>query len=251
MKCQLCKEEVFLPYKCSYCGQYFCDDHRLPEQHQCPGLPKRGWGTSVRVSTKTHDKKKIRPLPTASEDDSVRVDAQIEEKEKIKPLPASANDTTYPSKISKPILNVKRRMFIKSLTKKIKLNTISIINLAFLIIISLPVFDSIQLMWDSPLTFSRTFLPKWWDLFPSEYPIPSINLLYVYFGMLGLYLYILLKFMSKSQYKTYDPRKRRLRHYYYVILIGVMFLFFFSEANFFWISTVQKTFQYYLGGLTN
>lgn len=43
MKCQLCKEEVFLPHRCSYCGQYFCDDHRLPEKHLCPGLPKRSW----------------------------------------------------------------------------------------------------------------------------------------------------------------------------------------------------------------
>jgi len=43
MRCALCKKEVYLPYLCSYCGQYFCDDHRLPEQHMCPGLPKRSW----------------------------------------------------------------------------------------------------------------------------------------------------------------------------------------------------------------
>ncbi|MCK4583290.1 AN1-type zinc finger domain-containing protein [Candidatus Bathyarchaeota archaeon] len=39
MKCALCKKEVYLPYRCSYCGQYFCDDHRLPEQHLCPDPP--------------------------------------------------------------------------------------------------------------------------------------------------------------------------------------------------------------------
>lgn len=44
MKCQLCKEETDLPFQCNYCGQYFCDDHRLPEQHMCPGLSKRSWG---------------------------------------------------------------------------------------------------------------------------------------------------------------------------------------------------------------
>jgi len=45
MKCVLCKKEVYLAYRCSYCGQYFCDDHRLPEQHLCPGLPKRSWSS--------------------------------------------------------------------------------------------------------------------------------------------------------------------------------------------------------------
>jgi len=43
MKCQLCKKAVDLPFRCSYCGQFFCDDHRLPEQHLCPNLPKQGW----------------------------------------------------------------------------------------------------------------------------------------------------------------------------------------------------------------
>ena len=42
-KCQLCKKDVFMPFQCSYCGQYFCDEHRLPENHLCPNLPKRGW----------------------------------------------------------------------------------------------------------------------------------------------------------------------------------------------------------------
>lgn len=43
LKCQLCKRDVVLPFRCNYCGQLFCDDHRLPEQHLCPNLPKRGW----------------------------------------------------------------------------------------------------------------------------------------------------------------------------------------------------------------
>ena len=211
MKCQLCKKDVTLPFKCSYCGQYFCDDHRLPEQHLCPGLPNRSWGILARVSVQT------------------------QEKEKIKSLPVSAND---PTKVSKSIVNYKISIFINSLTKK--LNIISILNIVFLIIISLPIFDSLQLMWDSPLTFSRTFLPKWWDLFPSEYPIPSINLLYVYLGMLGLYFYVLWKFLSKGKYGSYDPGKRKLRHYYYVIVIGTTFLYFFSEAHFFWLHTIKN-----------
>lgn len=27
-----------MPFRCSYCGGYFCYEHRLPEAHDCPGL---------------------------------------------------------------------------------------------------------------------------------------------------------------------------------------------------------------------
>jgi Zn-dependent protease len=36
MNCQKCQKEVFLPFRCPYCGNYFCSDHRLPENHDCP-----------------------------------------------------------------------------------------------------------------------------------------------------------------------------------------------------------------------
>lgn len=35
MKCQKCGQETFLPFKCPYCGGYFCPEHRLPENHDC------------------------------------------------------------------------------------------------------------------------------------------------------------------------------------------------------------------------
>lgn len=35
MECQYCKKDVVLPFKCSYCGGYFCSEHRLPENHAC------------------------------------------------------------------------------------------------------------------------------------------------------------------------------------------------------------------------
>lgn len=46
MKCQKCEKEVFLPFRCPYCGGYFCAEHRLPENHDCPRIelaraPKR------------------------------------------------------------------------------------------------------------------------------------------------------------------------------------------------------------------
>jgi len=46
MKCQKCGKEVFLPFRCPYCEGYFCSEHRLPENHECPRIelaraPKR------------------------------------------------------------------------------------------------------------------------------------------------------------------------------------------------------------------
>ncbi len=35
MKCQKCQQETFLPFKCPYCGNYYCAQHHLPENHQC------------------------------------------------------------------------------------------------------------------------------------------------------------------------------------------------------------------------
>jgi Zn-dependent protease len=38
MKCQKCGKDVFLPFRCPYCGGYFCSEHRLPENHDCPRM---------------------------------------------------------------------------------------------------------------------------------------------------------------------------------------------------------------------
>ncbi|GAA0507504.1 hypothetical protein SAMN04488066_101319 [Halorubrum aquaticum] len=36
--CDECGEYENLPYQCRRCGRTFCADHRLPENHDCPGL---------------------------------------------------------------------------------------------------------------------------------------------------------------------------------------------------------------------
>ena len=36
--CDVCGEEVNMPYNCGSCGGTYCSDHRLPENHSCPGL---------------------------------------------------------------------------------------------------------------------------------------------------------------------------------------------------------------------
>lgn len=35
MKCEICGKSDYLPFKCRYCGRYFCIEHRLPENHNC------------------------------------------------------------------------------------------------------------------------------------------------------------------------------------------------------------------------
>jgi len=36
VKCQHCDKDVVLPFKCPFCNQQFCPEHRLPENHECP-----------------------------------------------------------------------------------------------------------------------------------------------------------------------------------------------------------------------
>ena len=40
-ECSYCGTETSMPYKCKFCGELFCSNHRLPENHNCQGL--EGW----------------------------------------------------------------------------------------------------------------------------------------------------------------------------------------------------------------
>ena len=40
-KCKYCGTEVELPFECKFCKGYFCIEHRLPENHNCPNAPPR------------------------------------------------------------------------------------------------------------------------------------------------------------------------------------------------------------------
>lgn len=41
-QCDVCGQEEGMPYRCRFCGGTFCGEHRLPENHDCPGL--ENWG---------------------------------------------------------------------------------------------------------------------------------------------------------------------------------------------------------------
>jgi Zn-dependent protease len=38
VRCDKCGREEYMPFRCSYCGGYFCYEHRLPEAHDCTGI---------------------------------------------------------------------------------------------------------------------------------------------------------------------------------------------------------------------
>ena len=41
VSCDRCGRDIYMPFRCNYCGGYFCDEHRLPEFHECRGVR---WG---------------------------------------------------------------------------------------------------------------------------------------------------------------------------------------------------------------
>lgn len=41
-RCDRCSEVESMPYRCRLCGGTYCAEHRLPENHDCPGL--ESWG---------------------------------------------------------------------------------------------------------------------------------------------------------------------------------------------------------------
>lgn len=38
--CTLCGIKEVMPFTCKFCGNKYCADHRLPENHMCIGLQK-------------------------------------------------------------------------------------------------------------------------------------------------------------------------------------------------------------------
>lgn len=62
MYCQKCGREESLPFRCPFCGGYFCPEHRLPESHECT----ESW--KLRIARQ--------PEPTASPASSVPYSVQ-------------------------------------------------------------------------------------------------------------------------------------------------------------------------------
>jgi Zn-dependent protease len=46
VSCDHCGKEEYMPFRCRYCGSYFCAEHRLPEMHDCAGAYQHSRSTT-------------------------------------------------------------------------------------------------------------------------------------------------------------------------------------------------------------
>ncbi|NMC04451.1 MAG: hypothetical protein GYA24_04525 [Candidatus Lokiarchaeota archaeon] len=67
-KCDRCGKEDMMPYRCSYCEKSFCSLHRLPENHDCPGV---GTGKKPIKKKATEPDKKKPSYSYSNEDDFI------------------------------------------------------------------------------------------------------------------------------------------------------------------------------------
>lgn len=65
VNCSFCgrKIEGYSFWRCHYCGEYFCGEHRLPENHNCIGVP-RDWDTYREERAKRERRVPVREFPT-------------------------------------------------------------------------------------------------------------------------------------------------------------------------------------------
>jgi Zn-dependent protease len=69
MLCHYCEQQKpGLPFRCNYCGEYFCSDHRLPENHACPrvGGPKQPGYSNVPSIQEKYVRGRFRSIPGIS-----------------------------------------------------------------------------------------------------------------------------------------------------------------------------------------
>ncbi len=55
--CNYCLKPTPLPYRCYRCEGWYCESHRLPEEHNCPGGERRTKGVVEQIKPKKEEKK--------------------------------------------------------------------------------------------------------------------------------------------------------------------------------------------------
>lgn len=75
-KCEYCGAEVELPFKCNYCGKYFCEAHRLLENHHCLEAPPRTPLGSHQTKQMLAENTKKREMETVSVSDWERIETK-------------------------------------------------------------------------------------------------------------------------------------------------------------------------------
>jgi len=89
-KCEQCGKEVELPFECSFCGHYFCAEHRLPENHNCPNQPTRtplgSWQTRKEIAH-ANTEKQTSKLASEGDYHFIKEASKSEKLETKKPFP--------------------------------------------------------------------------------------------------------------------------------------------------------------------
>lgn len=55
VQCDKCSKDVDMPFRCNYCGGYFCSEHRLPEFHDCLGLDREAVRPNKVYTNRSYD----------------------------------------------------------------------------------------------------------------------------------------------------------------------------------------------------
>jgi hypothetical protein len=152
-QCQFCKKEVDIPFVCSYCGQSFCSEHRLPENHLCPALQKFKDG-------KWKDYKELKKNPEKQQNQP-----------KLK-KPKKPKQKTLTQKISNRITGVRRKYVSKYQYRKLKRKTKTLIiisiQVSIITVLSLPLYlaymvdaqtDPLTTAFLGDLITERVFIP--------------------------------------------------------------------------------------------
>jgi uncharacterized protein YkwD len=77
-KCDICAEEIILPFECNYCGKTFCAKHRLPENHDCPYSPRE---TPWHLRGKDAERKQAKPTQSIEREKQFSDEAKFANKE--------------------------------------------------------------------------------------------------------------------------------------------------------------------------
>ena len=56
--CNFCLKSTPMPYHCHRCGGWYCENHRLPEKHNCPDEGEKKGKTVERLKLKKREEKK-------------------------------------------------------------------------------------------------------------------------------------------------------------------------------------------------
>jgi uncharacterized protein YkwD len=72
VRCEVCGKQTDLPFRCNYCGELLCSEHRLPENHECPNLPNEApeyIREKIPEQRKTHQKEELKNYQPLNSDD--------------------------------------------------------------------------------------------------------------------------------------------------------------------------------------